>query len=75
MNGLNKRRKVTSISTSDFYTLHTKLPNNKLLMVPNSLIGFCFDRGENKYITVDNYGARLVENIKDDVICLNKEQI
>ena len=44
-------------------------------MVPNSLIGFCFDRGENKYITVDNYRARLVENIKDDVICLNKEQI
>ena len=43
MNGLNKRRKAASVSTFDFSTLYTKLPHNKLLMVLNSLIDFCFD--------------------------------
>ena len=38
MNGLNKRKKATSVSTFDFSTLHTKLRLNKLLMVLNSLI-------------------------------------
>ena len=75
MNGLNKRRKPTSISTFDFSTLYTKFPHNKLLMVINSLIDFCFDGGESKYITFNNYGARWVKNIKDNVICLNKQQI
>ena len=58
MNELNKRRKATSVSTFDLSTLHTKLPHKKLLMVLNSLIDFCFDGGECKYITVNNYGAR-----------------
>ena len=44
-------------------------------MVFNNLIDFCFDGGESKYITVNNYGARWVKNIKDNVICLNKQQI
>ena len=44
-------------------------------MVLNSLIDFCFDGGERKYITVNNYGALLGKNIKDNVICLNKQQI
>ena len=44
-------------------------------MVLNSLIGFCFDGGECKYITVNNYGARWVNDIKNNVICLNKQQI
>ena len=55
MNELNKRRKATSVSTFDLSTLCTKLPDNKLLMLLNSLIYFCFDGGENKYITVNNY--------------------
>ena len=67
MNGLNKRRKATSVSTFDFSTLYTKLPHNKLLMVLNSLTDFCFDGGENKQITVNNSGARWVKNIKDDM--------
>ena len=67
---LNKRMKATSVSTFDFSTLYSKL-----LMVLNSLIDFCFDGGECKYITVNNYGARWVNNIKDNVICLNKQQI
>ena len=50
MNGLNKRRKATSVSTFDFATLYNKLPHNKLLIVLNRLIDFCFDGGECKYI-------------------------
>ena len=57
MNGLNIQRKATSVSTFDFSILYTKLTLNKLLMVLNSLIDFCFDRGESKYITVNNHGA------------------
>ena len=52
MHGVNKRSKATSVSTLDFSTLYTKLPHNKLLMVRNSLIDFCFDGGKIKYITV-----------------------
>ena len=74
MNGLNKQRKATSVSTFDFSMLYTKLPHNKLLMVLNNLIDFCFDGGESKYIIVNNYGARWVKNIEDNVICLNKQQ-
>ena len=75
MNGLNKWKKATSVSTFDFSTLYSKLPHNKLLMVLNSLIDFYFDGGECKYITVNNHGARCVKNIKDNVICPNKQQM
>ena len=51
------------------------MPQNKPLMVLNSLTDFCFDGGEYKYITVNNYEAHWVKNIKDNVICLNKQQI
>ena len=44
-------------------------------MVLNSLIDFCFDGGDSKYIIVNNYGARWVKNIKDNVICPNKHQV
>ena len=64
MNGLNKRSKATSVLTFDFSALYTKLPHNKLLMIVNSLIDFCFDGGENKYITVNNHGAHWVKKIK-----------
>ena len=75
MNWLNKWRKGTSVAAFDFSTMYTKLPHNKRLMVCNSLIDFCFDGGECKYIAVNNYGARWVKNIKDNVVCLNKQQI
>ena len=75
MNGLNKQRKASSVPNLDFSTLYTKLPHNKLVMVLNSLIDFCFDGGGNKYITINNYGARWVKNIKDNVKCLNKQQV
>ena len=36
---------------------------------------FLFDEGECKYIIVNNNGAHWVNNIKDNVICLKKQQI
>ena len=75
MNKLDKRRKITYISTFEFLTLYNKLSHNKLLMVLNSSIDFCFDRGENQYITFNSYGACWVKDIKDNVICLNKQHI
>ena len=71
--GLTNGGKKLLFQPLTFPTLYTKLPRNKLLMVLNSLIDFCFDGGECKYITVNNYGARWVNNIKDNVICLNKQ--
>ena len=44
-------------------------------MILNSFIDFCFDWGENEYVTVNNYGACWVKNIKDTIICLKKQQI
>ena len=44
-------------------------------MVLNSLIDLCFDGVESKYITVNSYGARWVKDIKDNVICLNKQLV
>ena len=70
-NGVNKRRKGTSVSTFEFSTLYIKFPHNKYLMVLNSLIDFCFDGRESKYITVNNYGARWVKNVKDNVMIIS----
>ena len=58
MNELNKRRKATSVLTFNFSTLYPKLLHRKLLTVVNGLIDFCFDGGESRYITVNNYEAR-----------------
>ena len=75
MNGLNKHRKGTSVSNFHFSTLYTKLPHNRLLMIINSLIDFCFDEGESNYIKVNSHGACWVKNVKDNLICLNKQKI
>ena len=75
MNGFNKRRKVNSVSSLDFSALYTKLSRNKRLMVVSSLIDFCFDGGEIKHITVNSYGTTWEKNIKDNLICLNKQEI
>ena len=52
MNRLKKRKKATSVLSFDFSTLYTKLPHNKRLVVLNSLIDFCFDGVQSKYITL-----------------------
>ena len=68
ISGFNKHRKVAFVSTFDFSTLYTKLLYNKLLMTLNSLIDFCLNVGESKYITVNSYGVHWVKNIKDNAI-------
>ena len=45
------------------------------MMAFNSLIDFCFYGSECKYIPVNSYRAHWVKNGKDNVICLNKQQI
>ena len=44
-------------------------------MVLYSLVNFCFDGRESKYITVNNCCARWVKTIKNNVISLNNQQI
>ena len=65
MNGMNKRRKAIYVSTFDFSALYTKFPHNRLLMVLNILIDFCFDGGESNFITVNSYWARWVKILKN----------
>ena len=63
INKLNERNKANAISTFDFATLYTKLPQNKLLMVSHHLIDFCFDGGENKFIQINKFGARWIREV------------
>ena len=58
VNKPNKHKKATSVSAFDISTMYTKFQNNKFFMVFDSLINFCFDIGESKYITVNSYGPR-----------------
>ena len=51
----------------NFFALHTKLPHNKLWMALKSLIDFCFDEVENKYIALNNYGACCIKFIKHKI--------
>ena len=65
MNKLNKFRKAISISGFDFSSLNTKFSP--------PLKTFCFNGGENKYITVNSWakdvnGAQWVKDVKDNVI-------
>ena len=43
MNKINEHWKATSILTSDFSNLYTKLAHRELLMILNSLIDLFFD--------------------------------
>ena len=79
VNRLNKRNKVKFISTFDFSTLFTKLPNNKLLIVLHHLIDFCFDGEQNKFIRFKKIGARWVKEVKKNskvqVSCFNIAEV
>ena len=58
MDLINKRKQLLFEPLTFLRCILTNLPHNKLLMKLNSLIDFCFDGGESKYIIVNNYGAR-----------------
>ena len=47
INGLNKRRKETSISSFDFSAFYIKLPRKELLMVLNNLISVLMEEKVN----------------------------
>lgn len=51
----NKKNNATSISTFDFSTLYTKLPQNKLIKEMSDIIKFVFDAGSSKYIIISDY--------------------
>ena len=42
-------------------------------MVHNSVTDFCFNSGESKHVTVNSYGGRWMKNIKNNIMCLNKQ--
>lgn len=76
MKKLSKRGIATSVCFSfwPFYR-YTKLSHSTHWIVINSFVDFCINGGENKYITINSYGARGVKDIKNNAICLNKQQI
>ena len=42
------------MSTSDFSTLYTKIPHEKLLHVLNEIFDFAFKGGTKDYVTIYN---------------------
>ena len=72
---LNSRSRATSISTFDFSTLYTKIPHKKLIKVLHSLIDFCFDGGDNKYIGINKYGAKWIQDPKKYKEYFDKQSI
>ena len=75
INKLNKRNKAKSITTFDFSMLYTKLPHNKLLKVLHKLIDFCFDGGTKNFILINKFGARCIDNRKNDQLCFSKQDV
>ena len=55
INKLNKRNKAKSISAFDFSTLYANLLHDKLLSILHKLIGFSFNGGEHKFITISTF--------------------
>ena len=57
INKLNKCRAAKSMTNSDFSSLYTKIPHDKLLYVLNKITDFAFNGGTRDYVTVYNLGA------------------
>ena len=57
INKRNSRKKAKQVSTSNFSTLCTKIPHNKLFAVLNSVIEFAFRGGTRDKICVFNNNA------------------
>jgi len=74
LRNLNRYGKAKSISTFDFSTLYTKIPHDKLLEVLYSIIDFCFDGTDKKFINVTNWGASFVLK-KVNKTCFTKQKV
>ena len=59
---ISSRIKALSISTYDFSTLYTIIPQNKLKNVMRKLINCCFKVEEEQFIAVTKYGATWTDN-------------
>ena len=57
MNKLNECRERNSSQIFDFSILYIKFPSNKLLMLINSVIDFCFESEKSNYMTVIGFGT------------------
>ena len=57
INKLNKYKAAKSMSTTDFATLYTKIPHDKLLYVLNEITDVAFKGGSRDYVTFYNLGA------------------
>ena len=71
---LNKYGKDGLISTFDFSTLYTNIPHDKLLEVLNSIIDFCFQGTDKKFINVTTWGASFVQKCLNKM-CFSKQKI
>ena len=69
---LKKRGKGKSTVAFDFTTLYTKIPHWKLLKVLNELNDFCFDEEYNKYISVNEFGARWISKPDSYLVVFDK---
>ena len=54
---LSVRNKAPSITTYDFLTLYTIIPQNRLQNVLRELTNFCFKGVGKQYIAVTKFGA------------------
>ena len=74
MNKLNKRGSVKTINTFDFLTLYTKIPHDKLLLVLDELIHFCFKGDTHELLSVTKYNERWVKGRTKSGLLFNIKQ-
>ena len=74
LRNLNKHGKAQSINTFDFSTLYTKIPHDKLLNVLYSIVDFCFDGTDKKFINVTTWGASFVRN-RLNTMCFTRQKV
>ena len=74
LRSLNKYGKARSINTFDFSTLYTKIPHDNLLEVLDSIIDFCFEGTDKKFINVTNWSASFVKKSSNNM-CFTKQKV
>ena len=72
---LSSRKKAKSLSTFDFSTLYTKIPHDKLLLVLNELVDFCFSGGVKKFVKVSSRNAFWIDVPHERQITFSKDMI
>lgn len=66
---LHNTKRANSVSTFNFSTQYSIIPNDKLKHATNEVINFCFKDEQGKWITITKYGASWVNNtIKHNIL-------